>query len=214
MGADQPFAGDLTDTQLRIMRATLRALNEYGYAGLSIQRIADEADLSKSSFYHFFDGKDDLILTFLDFMLQQFQLPLTGEFGDDPLADLWVHLDFALVGIQSEQFPVADLVDDLEPADGGPYVELRSQAVHNDAFRDRFTNIDDQLQTRITDIIEAGVEQGVFRDVDATQMATFLITLAMGGLFRRATTDNPDMDAVRKELEAVIDARLLAEPQE
>jgi AcrR family transcriptional regulator len=81
MSEPGPFVGDPADTKEVIMRATYRALKRYGYAELSIGRIADEADLSKSAFYNHYDGKDDLLLSFLDFMLERIAETLTFEEG-------------------------------------------------------------------------------------------------------------------------------------
>jgi AcrR family transcriptional regulator len=193
------------DTRERMMFATLRVLDEHGYAGLSIQRIADEADLSKSSFYHFFDGKDDLLLAFLDFMVEQFQKPLNESFGDDAVSDLWTHLDFALSGVTGDVTPP---VDGFDPGSGKPYVEVRSQAVHDDDYRARFTDIDDTMKARLQTIIDNGIEDGVFRDVDPDATAELVLTLMMGALFRRATADAIDTDAVRDELETVLETHL------
>lgn len=205
---DEPFDSEPTDTRERMMLGTLRVLERHGYAGLSIKRIADEADLSKSSVYHFFDDKDDLLLSFLDYMLEYFQLPLKGDFGSDPLEELWLHLDFALYGATGD-FPMPPDGFDLDS--GTPYVELRSQAAHDEDYRARFTNIDTTLRDRLITIIETGTKQGIFREVDATQTAELVLTVMMGALFRRATADAIDIDAIKDELETVLEATLLAD---
>jgi len=82
-GRDLPFVGEPVDSREAIMRATYLALREYGYAGLSIQRIADESDLSKSTFYHHYDGKGDLLTAFVDFTLEEFIRIFSLESGDD-----------------------------------------------------------------------------------------------------------------------------------
>lgn len=54
------------------MQATVATIPEYGFAGLPIQRIADKADLSKSSFYHLFDDKSVRSLKYVSHSLQQY----------------------------------------------------------------------------------------------------------------------------------------------
>ena len=206
---DQPHDGEPTDTRERIMVACLRVLDTHGYAGLSIGRIADEADLSKSSVYHFFDDRDDLLVSFLDYMLDRFVGPLDESFGDDPEADLWVHLDFALFGVTGDIVPPTP--GGFEPGSGEPFVELRSQAVHDETYRRRFTTIDENLQARLAGIIRDGIEDGTFRAVDPEATAELLLTVMLGGLFRRATADGVDTDAVRREVERVVEATLLAD---
>jgi AcrR family transcriptional regulator len=205
--SDTPAIEDF-DTRERMLLATLRVLSEHGYAGLSIQRIADEADLSKSSFYHFFDDKDDLLLAFLDFMLGQYGLPFDEADLDDPVDALDQYLDFALHGATGDlAFPI----EDFDPGSGRPYVELRAQAAHDDDYRERFTTIDGNVHDRLADTIQDGIDQGVFRDVDVHATAELLVTVMLGGLFRRATSDRVDVDAVRTELDRLLEARLYAD---
>lgn len=203
------FDGEPSDTRERIMLATFRTLNEYGFPGLSIQRIADEADLSKSSFYHFFDDKHDLLLAFLDTVLEQFGTPLEQIDADSPTEALWAHVDFALYGIG--QGPLGGDSMAVDVGSGRPYVELRSQGAYDEAYRERFTTIDATFRERLATLVERGIETGEFREVDPERTAEFLLTVMLGGLFRRATSDAVDIDAVRAELEAVLQARLLAD---
>lgn len=203
-----PFVGEPADTRERIMQATFETIQEYGFAGLSIQRIAEKADLSKSSFYHFFDDKDDLLLAFLDAMLEQFGVPLSAAGAEeDPESSLWAYVDFALYGLGGESLPPVS--GEVDIASGRPYVELRSQGTYDEDYRDRFTDIDSTMHSQLTRIIERGIDRGVFREVDPERTAEFLLTVMLGGLFRRATADGVDADAIRAELEAVVQIRLL-----
>ena len=42
--------------------AATRLINELGYRGASVQRIAAELNVTKGSFYHHLDAKDDLVI--------------------------------------------------------------------------------------------------------------------------------------------------------
>ncbi|MCU4719454.1 TetR/AcrR family transcriptional regulator [Halapricum hydrolyticum] len=204
-----PFVGEPTDTRGRIMQATFETIQENGFAGLSIQRIASRADLSKSSVYHFFEDKDDLLLAFLDEMLGQFGGPLEGLEDDAaPLDVLWAYIDFGLYGVTDESIPP---VERMEIQPGRPYVELRSQGTYSEEYRDRFTEMDGLMRDRLTNVLERGIREGTFRDVDPERTAEFLLTVLLGGLFRRATADDVDIDAVRREVEAIIEVRVLNE---
>lgn len=206
-----PFAGEPTDTRERIMQATFETIQEYGFAGLSIQRIAENADLSKSSFYHFFENKDDLLLAFLNTMLNQFGVPLSDLDDDmEPLDALWAHIDFALYGFGGESYPPVE--GEVDVPSGRPYVELRSQGTYNEEYRDRFTSMDATMRDRLVRVIERGVDRGTFRQVDPDRTAEFLLTVMLGALFRRATADGVDTDAIRGELESIVRGRLLENP--
>jgi len=51
---------DVESSKERIHAATLRLLSRYGYEGMSLQMIADEVGLHKSSLFHHYRGKLEL----------------------------------------------------------------------------------------------------------------------------------------------------------
>ncbi|MDN8891457.1 helix-turn-helix domain-containing protein, partial [Staphylococcus aureus] len=48
--------------QQRFLQAATRLINERGYRGASVERIASELNVTKGSFYHHLEAKDDLVL--------------------------------------------------------------------------------------------------------------------------------------------------------
>lgn len=204
---DADEGGD--ETRVAIMRATYRALCSHGYADLTIQRIGDEFDRSKSLLYHHYDGKEDLLVDFLAFMLGRLQDDVVDEPGfydesieRDAAHSLSVVLDHAL-GLDEAGF-----------GDGGePFLramaELRAQAAHDDAYREQFTRSDAYFEGRLAEIVQQGVDAGVFRDVDVDRVAGFLLTTIVGSRTRHATADDVGLGATRDELDAYVRERLL-----
>ncbi|MFC7115256.1 TetR family transcriptional regulator C-terminal domain-containing protein [Natronoarchaeum sp. GCM10025703] len=121
---------------------------------------------------------------------------------------MWAYIDFGLYGVTDESVPP---VEGMEIQPGRPLVELRSQGTYSEDYRDRFTEMDGSMRDRLTSVLERGIQEGTFRDVDPERTAEFLLTVLLGGLFRRATADGVDVDAVRREIEMVIEARILNE---
>ncbi|WP_137283985.1 TetR/AcrR family transcriptional regulator [Halorussus salinisoli] len=194
------FEESADDTRTAIMEATYRALTDYGYADLSIQRIADEFDKSNSLLYHHYDGKDDLLVDFLEFTLDHFEGGVSlgdGDSADERLRTLVT----ALVSANAES--------DEEFV--GIVVELRAQAVNDPDYRDYFTRSDQFLRDRIAAVVAEGIETGSFREVDPEQTASFLVTLANGAMTERITTDAEAVRRVQAELDEYLDARLLAD---
>jgi AcrR family transcriptional regulator len=182
-----------------IMQATYRALLEHGYAGLSISRIADELDKSKASLYYHYDSKDDLLIAFLDYAVDQFLSSVGTETGDDPREDL-EHVIEKLLPLQpgEETEQIQSVV-----------LELRGQAVTDEAFREQFTAIDDRLAETLCDIIERGIETGAFRDVDAARVAEHVLATVNGAMYGRATTTRDNAAAaVRVSLSSYLDSEL------
>jgi AcrR family transcriptional regulator len=210
MRAEKPFDGEPSNTEERIMRAAYEVLGRHGYGGLSIGRIAEEADLSKSSVYHFYDDKEDLLVAFLDGMLEWFREQFAQDPEHEPPAALREQIVTVVTGVPpGAPDPVAD---DAVPF--GPFLELRAHAVTDPAFRERFTTLDALFKRELTDVIERGIETGTFRPVDPDRTAELLLTLLMGVVLRRSTADGLDADALVAEIERLLEAYLYAEDRE
>jgi len=196
-GADSFFDAP-ADTREEIMRATYLALCEHGYAGLTIQRIADEFEKSKSLIYHHYDGKDELLLAFLEFMLDRFEEEVPEDAEEDP-AD---HLRIVF------EHPLATPLPDERREFGKAMVELRAQAAHDDRYRDHFTRSDRVFRERVADVVADGIEAGVFAEVDPDATASLLMTTVTGAMTCRATSGEADVAALREELERYVETCL------
>ncbi|NHN48427.1 TetR family transcriptional regulator [Halostella sp. JP-L12] len=203
MGTDL-FEDAPDDTRAAIMQATYRALCEHGYAGLTIQRIGDEFSKSKSLLYHHYDGKDDLLLDFLSFMLDRYRETVPRWESEDPEPRLRSLIDYVV--------PVD--IDDERREFRKAMVELRAQAAHDEAYRDHFTESDRFFRSEVAKVVAEGIERGDFRDVDPDAAAAHLQTTFEGAMVRGATTEFGDeAAAVREELHRYVD-RLVAEDDE
>jgi len=201
MSAGNPFPEDTEDTQTTIMRATFDALVEYGYAGLTIDRIDEFFPKSKSLLYHHYDGKDELLLDFLSRMIDNREASIDHEMAGDARDRLDRWLDAAVTPeLAGEELGFVRAL-----------VELRAQAAHDHRYREQFTRSDQLFRGWLADIIAEGIDEGVFRDVDPQQVASTIHVLAGGVMAERVTNDDPHVADVRAELDAYVEARLLAE---
>ncbi|WP_135662287.1 TetR/AcrR family transcriptional regulator [Halorhabdus rudnickae] len=182
-----------------IMEATYRALLEHGYADLSISRIADELDKSKAAIYYHYDTKDDLLAAFLEFAVDRFEETIKTETGDEP-SEALEHVIEKLLPLRpgEEQRQLQEVL-----------VALRSQAVTNEVFREQFTQIDERLAATIRGIVELGIDEGIFRDVDSSRVAEHILATINGAMYSRATTDREDATAAaRVSLSSYINSEL------
>jgi AcrR family transcriptional regulator len=186
-----PFLGDPDDTRAAIMTATYHALRKHGYANLTTQHIADEFEKSKSLLYHHYEGKDELLLDFLDFMLERFEnrIPFPQDQSETEYLD--AILDRVLVT------PIPEDYRDFSKA----MVELRAQAAHDPEYRDYFTRSDQFFRKQLAHVVRAGVERGVFRDVDPARTAAMLQSLIIGTMTQRVTNDDDLTEPIRAELD-------------
>lgn len=205
MSDEAPLDGNPADTHEAIMMATFAALRKHGYPGISIQRIADESELTKSTFYHYFDGKDDILLSFVEYMRDYFERGYRIESTGDPVGDLE-----AFVTVSLGKYPAAEGTPDAD-ARLSTYLELRAQAIQNPAFQAEFTELSAALVDNLTEIIETGIEQGVFAVDDARATAEYLVATIEGISIQQTTrTDNP-RPLLRAKLETYIETTVLAD---
>ncbi|AZQ16121.1 TetR/AcrR family transcriptional regulator [Halorubrum sp. PV6] len=182
-----------------IMEATYRALLKHGYADLSISRIGDELDKSKASIYYHYDTKDDLLVAFLEFAADRFEETIETETGDEPPDDL-EHVIEKLLPLQP---------DEEQRQLQAVLVGLRSQAVTNEVFREQFTQIDERLAATVRSIVERGIDDGTFRDVDPSRVTEHILATVNGAMYGRVTTDRKNAAAAaRVSLASYIDSEL------
>ncbi|MDB2250054.1 TetR/AcrR family transcriptional regulator [Halorubrum ezzemoulense] len=182
-----------------IMEATYRALLKHGYADLSISRIGDELDKSKASIYYHYDTKDDLLVAFLEFAVDRFEETVETETGHEPPEDL-EHVIEKLLPLQP---------DEEQRQLQAVLVGLRSQAVTNKVFREQFTQIDERLAATVRSIVERGIDDGTFHDVDPSRVTEHILATVNGAMYGRVTTDRKNAAAAaRVSLASYIDSEL------
>jgi len=196
----EAFSGEPDGTREAIMHATYLALCEHGYAELTIDGIGDCFEKSPSLIYHHYDGKDDLLLDFLEFMLEEFETAVVPEPHDDAQSQLHALLDHLLpASFEPERAAFTRAIS-----------ELRAQAAHDERYRAQVRKSNRLFHDRIAAIVRHGIDNGEFRAIDADQTAELLLTTINGAMMQRVTTDDSaPIRAVRTELDEYIDSRLL-----
>jgi AcrR family transcriptional regulator len=166
------MSSDVADA---IMDGTHSALRAHGYAELTMRDIADEAGVSKAALHYHFDGKHDLLLSFLDRLLERFEARLDEVSGADPAERL---------------LSLAETVM-LPPADGDPHefrtalLEIEAQAPYDDDYRERLERFDAAFTDRVRSIIAAGVADGTFDEtLDPDETSSFVVTYVRGARTR------------------------------
>lgn len=205
---DRQERASSAETRAAIMAATHRALCRHGYADLSIQKIADEFDMTTAVLHYHYDTKENLLAAFLEHLLDEYATQFDIEDIDDPRDRLLALIDallVVLVGVDGDgERDAADAPRSL----GGEelsmaLLELRAQAGRNEAFRDQFTVNYDYARDLMVETIEEGIERDVFRPVDAEQVATLVLTTMLGG---RAYHVSLDHDTVASDArDALVD---------
>lgn len=176
MGSEVDEQGDTHDA---IMGATYHALCKHGYAHLTMQDIADEFDKSRSLLHYHYDTKEELMLAFVDNMVGWIGARLAESETEEPLERLEEFIDRFVIEPGEEDRQTFALA----------LLELRVQAVHNEGFREKLaTHYDTNIQT-VAEIIEDGIEAGVFREVDPDEVGEAVYTALVGARMYQVTLD-------------------------
>ncbi|WP_144903285.1 TetR/AcrR family transcriptional regulator [Halobellus captivus] len=175
---------DAQDTREVIMEATFRALREHGYSDLRVRDIGAEMDLSRQVIHYHFDGKYDLLSSFLEYVIEQYEGSIEVDEETGPREELDMRIDRCLFGPEREGFSHWDRMT--------VYHELYASAQHDEAHRELFTEHYDRLRERIVDVIERGIEAGAFREVDADLMGQLLTDLIHVSRERRLALGHED----------------------
>ena len=159
-----------TETTDAIIRATGRSLCEHGYADLTMQRIAEESDVTTAAIHYHFDTKEELLNAFLDDLIDRFERDVVVD-ANDPPTQLTAVLDTVFAADPDDEFPVA-------------LMELKAQAPYHETYRQRFLALDERLRSVIKTAVDEGIEQGHFEASEPAGVARFVTTAINGGHVR------------------------------
>lgn len=201
-GAD-PVADLSEETAAEIADAVRRALAKHGYAGLTTKKVAAESTKSEAFFFYHCDSKAELVLVFLDWASQWSLGRLQAAAAvDDPVEKLYVACDCLL----------GDPDDDFSRGMNVAMMELLSHAPHDGALHDRLEAYERRVLSDLTAILQAGIDAGVFRDVDPESTAAFLLMVADGTAGAVHALGMVDVEAgVRERLFSYLETTVLAE---
>jgi len=144
--------------------AATRLINELGYRGASVQKIASELNVTKGSFYHHLDAKDDLVIA-------------CYKRSFDTIADAQ-HLSDERGGSHWERLTstIATLLD-VQFSERGPL--LRTTALHGlpGGVRRAMVDRSNRIARRYAGTMMDGIAEGSIRPVDALVASQALMAL-------------------------------------
>jgi AcrR family transcriptional regulator len=155
------------------LRAATLTINQLGYRGASVNRIAETLNVTKGSFYHHHETKDDLVVAC--FAHSYDRLSNVQQAGLSLDADYWVRLISVLYELIDLQF------DDPTPL-------LRTTALQALAGDDRFdvVNRSNRLARRFAGMIIDGIADGSIRAIDPLIASQIIMSTLNGAYEARA----------------------------
>jgi AcrR family transcriptional regulator len=161
----------------QFLRAATRLINELGYRGASVQKIASELNVTKGSFYHHLDAKDDLVIACYKRSFDT--IADTQRLADEGSGSHWHRLSSIVATLLDVQF-----------SERGPL--LRTTALHGLPPRVRAEMVDrsNRIARRFAGTMSDGIAEGSIRPVDTLIAAQTLMALqnAAFDMRKRAST--------------------------
>ena len=156
--APQPLDLGPTDPALEpgranFLRAATRLISERGYRGASVERIALELKVTKGSFYHHMEAKDDLVLEC--FARSYERVSQAQRAADAAGGDQWTRLSSAIAALLDIQF-------------AGDWPLLRTTALQTlpSDVRPDVIERSNRMALRFAGALADGISEGSIRAVD------------------------------------------------
>ncbi|WP_374469314.1 TetR/AcrR family transcriptional regulator [Phenylobacterium sp.] len=133
--------------------AATRLINSRGYKGASVDKISAELNVTKGSFYHHNDAKDDLVVACFErtfevmTRVQRLAMALPG--------DQWMRLSSAAAALAEYQL-----------SEHGPLLRIAALTALPEPIRRQMVQHSDRVSDRFASMISDGIAEGSIRPVD------------------------------------------------
>ena len=146
--------------QEALFQATIKVVNEIGFAASSVSKIAKEAKISPATLYIYYRNKEDLLVsTYIEIkksigeelsQVVDHELPLR-----DCLLNLWKKI-FSHISNNKEEFRFA------EQFSNSPYTQLVDKEELNNSF------------SSVIAVLQRGIDMKIIKNVDFNILAAFI----------------------------------------
>ena len=146
------------------LRAATRLINELGYRGASVQKIASELNVTKGSFYHHLDAKDDLVIACYKRSLDT--INEAQRLAEALPKDHWHRLSSAIATLIDVQF-----------SQRGPLMRTTALSGLPRRVRSEMVGRSNRIARRYAGMMSDGIAEGSIRAVDPLIAAQTLMAL-------------------------------------
>lgn len=146
------------------LQAATRLINELGYRGASVQRIASELNVTKGSFYHHLDAKDDLVIACYKRSFDT--INEAQRAADQAGGSHWHRLSSTIATLIEAQF-----------AEQGPLLRTTALSGLPMTVRQAMVDRSNRIARRFAGTISDGIAEGSMRAVDPLVASQALMAL-------------------------------------
>lgn len=152
-------------------------IHEYGYNNIGIKKILDEANIPKGSFYHYFQSKEDLALSVIEFHIGNTK-NILGQ------------LDRSIEGLHDFFNVFFERLEEMEYKKGCPIGNLILELADlKESYREKLLEWFKFLEDEITDILE---ETELQTKGNPRALASFIISSFEGAIMKAKLQKNKE----------------------
>lgn len=144
--------------------AATRLINELGYRGASVQKIASELNVTKGSFYHHLDAKDDLVIACYRRSLDT--ITDAQRLAEEEPGSSWHRLSSTIATLLDVQF-----------SERGPLMRTTALSGLPRSVRSDMVNRSNRIARRYAGMMSDGIAEGSIRPIDPLIAAQALMAL-------------------------------------
>jgi len=153
-----------------ILNATFQTIYEQGIVEMSMRSIARAARVNQSTVHYYFQSKENLLNAFIRALFDRFLFEIERRFlkSDSPEKKLEAIIDAGkdFAGKQEELFVV--------------FIDCWSLAIRNPAMKKTFSDLYVRMTKLFEDIIEEGIQAGLFNQVRKDILSVMLLSFVGG----------------------------------
>jgi AcrR family transcriptional regulator len=143
-----------------LFKATVKLVNEIGFASSSVSKIAKEANVSPSTLYVFFKNKEDLLVSTYVEIKHKLSKALLDDFDDNqPIRDIIKSAWFSVFYYISNNMEDYSYVEQFA---NSPYSSLVDEETLEKEF------------IPIINVFQKGIEQKIIKNVDMNFLSAFM----------------------------------------
>jgi len=178
MHRSQRPGGRTARTRATVLQAVVAELAEYGYAGTSVERVAQRAGIAKTTIYRRWGGLDGLLADLMaEYAAREIPVPDEGDLDRD---------------LRALARMVAASVAD--PAIRTAFGSMLAAAVQDPAARELMSGFLAGRVARMAVIVDRAVERGeLLPDTDAAEVLRSMAALMYGRLFFAGEPPDPPL---------------------
>jgi len=189
------------EKKLLILQAGIRVLSKQGVSKTSMNDIIRESGLSKGGVYHYFSGKNELLVELFNYFIELYALSNLSRLQNNPELKQKTALQQIDLLFQQHETVIDEMGKNMSLL-----MDLYIEAIHNKALRKVFNQQRQLIFGIVKTLIETAQKQGdIKKNLNSSMIAASLLALFDGFGMVQQIDDNPENNP-RMALEA---ARLI-----